>query len=884
MRISHTARAIKPLLACLVLIAFLAGSCGKKNIITGPSAPAPDVFTGTPTVTNTAYNPAATFSFTLTATATQTYLTASATATNTVTPSFSPSLTLTGTAFESTPTNTQTASATETITITLSPEYTPTFTATQSLTRTFTPSFTESITATVTHTTAFSATITPTFGGNRGSLEMSPSSFISGTSGTTVTFTYTAGELGWIGPDPLYGTLKITMPADWSPPSLTLTDPGYFSVSLPNGGTLVGLGVNGRDIVVRAADIQALTGKIVVVYGDKSFGGPGALIGAPGTFTIASEAGEAGDTTHPVNSNPMAVVIPPTATVTPTFTPVIGEGTVTVLPVNVTDGSAGNTIMFTYTAGKTSWTAAPEGGTIKITIPAGWSQPSVEDTYPGCFYAFASGGAEVVSLLQQGASMIVRVKNLPAFTGTITIVYGYKGKGGPGAVINGAGTFTMICETDPLGENVYPIASSPLINVIAPTGTITMTATQTGTQTITPSITETFTITQTHTNTGTETITQTVTTTSTVTQTVTATVTSTGTATPTVTSTITPSWELIGTRGFSSGRAYYTAIDVYQGVPYAAYSDGSYNNRVFVKKYESGSWQGIGTGAVSEGLAEDVKISVYGGIPYVAYRDNLNGNIIKVKRFVNSSWETLDINGTAASAGAAYDMSFTIDGNGTPWVAFRDGINSGRLSVRKYDLMNGWEDMGTAITSGIASDISIKVYNGEAFVAFRDWDMAYRARVLKRDAIWGTWAQYGASPLTLADANSVSLYIENDGTMFAAFTETNNYNRVSVMKYLSGGWSYYGGLPVFSSENCSYVSLSSFLGAPYVAYRDGGRGNSLTVARNKASWEIVGYNISPAQAEYISLVFDNQGQMPYVIFADESAGYKATVMRYTGNY
>jgi len=881
MRTLYKGKAVKLCIAVFTaLIAVFFVSCGKKNPVTGPSAPEPTVFSATSTITPTVPTATITGTSTKTHTVTQTdtpfIASPSITATITATASASATESSTEALYSMTETQTITCSSTPTVTdsITMTATQTNTGTSTQSPTLTFTQSHTQTITMTV----YSSATITPTFGGNRGSLIMSPSSFVSGDSGMSVTFTYTAGELGWIGPDPLYGTLKIKVPSDWSPPSLTLTDPGYFSVALPSGGTLVGVGVNGNDIVIKAADIPALTGKIVIVYGDKNFGGSGASIGASGTFIITSEAGEAGDTTHPVNSNPQVIVIPPTVTVTATFTPVIGEGTVTVLPVNVTEGSSGNTVMFTYTAGNSDWSSATEGGMIRITLPPGWSQPSVEDTFPGCFYAFASGGAEVVSLQEQGMSMIIRVRNLQAFTGTVTIVYGYKGKGGPGALITGAGTFELLCETDTQGASVYAIASSPFINVIPPTGTITMTATQTGTPTVTPTITETHTITPTHTDTGTETATPSVT------ETATGTVTATASPTATVTSTITPSWEMIGTRGLSSGRAYYTALTINQGTPYIAYSDGSINNRVIVKKYDSGSWQGLGAAPVSDGPAEDISIAVHGGIPHVAYRDNLNGNIIKVKRYVNSAWENLDANGTTASAGAAYDMSFTIDSDGAAWVAYRDGVNGGKLSVKQYDVMSGWLDKGTAITSGIASDISLKVYNGEAFIAFRDWDMAYRARVIKRDAVWGTWAQYGSAPLTLADANSINLFIEPDGTLFTSFTETNNYNRVSVMKYAAGSWSYYGGTPVFSSDNCSNLSLASFLGTPYAAYRDGGRGNSLTVARSKTGWEIIGYNISPAQAEYVSLDFDTASQMPYVIFADESAGYKATVMRYTGNF
>ena len=41
--------------------------------------------------------------------------------------------------------------------------------------------------------------------------------------------------------------------------------------------------------------------------------------------------------------------------------------------------------MFVYTAGATAWTSGADGGTIRITLPAGWTPPEVEEGYAGNF-------------------------------------------------------------------------------------------------------------------------------------------------------------------------------------------------------------------------------------------------------------------------------------------------------------------------------------------------------------------------------------------------------------------------------------------------------------------------------------------------------------------
>jgi hypothetical protein len=218
-----------------------------------------------------------------------------------------------------------------------------------------------------------------------------------------------------------------------------------------------------------------------------------------------------------------------------------GDGIADISPSVVVSGSAGNTMIITYTNGATQWAASPDYGTLKITIPAGWDAPSKIGAANGYFTESLSGGT-LNETAVNGQDIIIRVYDLPA-DGTITVTYGDTSGGGVGATAGSSGyvTFTVASDDDSSvgGEDPSPISSSPLVEVVEPSPTVTPTVTETdtATPTVTETITATITPTITGTGTGTDTITPTITPTITETESGTETETpvDTDTATPTVT-------------------------------------------------------------------------------------------------------------------------------------------------------------------------------------------------------------------------------------------------------------------------------------------------------------------------------------------------------------
>jgi hypothetical protein len=99
-----------------------------------------------------------------------------------------------------------------------------------------------------------------------------------------------------------------------------------------------------------------------------------------------------------------------------------GAGTLARASGPVAAGSKGNTIVFTYRAG----TGGLQDGAVVLTVPDGWSAPSTSPQDPG--YVTASTGTVSVS----GHTITVAGVTL-ASGASLTIVYGSRAGGGPGA-------------------------------------------------------------------------------------------------------------------------------------------------------------------------------------------------------------------------------------------------------------------------------------------------------------------------------------------------------------------------------------------------------------------------------------------------------------------
>jgi len=263
--------------------------------------------------------------------------------------------------------------------------------------------------------------------------------------GNTVTFTYTAATGGM-----LSGGVKLTIPTGWTAPSTTGSNAGYTTAS---AGTVT---VAAR--VVTVANVTLAQGdSITITYGDTSLGAPGATANAATGAQVWQFQDKATNGGVYTNSSSPSI----------TVNAANGSGTMTELPANVSNGSPGNTLTFTYTAAA----GGMSGGDVAVTLPSGWSAPSTTGTDPG--YATSSTGTV------SGVGQTLDVSGVTLAGGaTMTIVYGDTGGGGPGATAGTTGGANLL-QTQQRSTGapavLTNIAASPSVNVYAADGSGTAT-------------------------------------------------------------------------------------------------------------------------------------------------------------------------------------------------------------------------------------------------------------------------------------------------------------------------------------------------------------------------------------------------------------------------
>jgi alpha-tubulin suppressor-like RCC1 family protein len=230
-----------------------------------------------------------------------------------------------------------------------------------------------------------------------GTMSASATTVPNGAKGATLSFRYTAGKGGIKG-----GELSLFVPPGWSAPTTEPKTAGY--VSVPGAKVTV----SGRIVTVPVKELPG-NGSLAITYADAT--APKGLVGEQNWVTLeqSTHAGKP----KPIAQPAQVTVLSPD-----------GSGTLTRASGPVTAGSSGSTVVWTYTAAL----GGLSDGTLELTVPAGWSVPSTNPKDPG--YVTTSPGSLTVS----GRTITVSGLTLSS-GGIVTIAYGSRAGGGPGAQV-----------------------------------------------------------------------------------------------------------------------------------------------------------------------------------------------------------------------------------------------------------------------------------------------------------------------------------------------------------------------------------------------------------------------------------------------------------------
>ncbi len=220
-------------------------------------------------------------------------------------------------------------------------------------------------------------------------------------------------------------------------------------------------------------------------------------------------------------------------------------------------------------------------------------------------------------------------------------------------------------------------------------------------------------------------------------------------------------WEQVGATGFSEGEIADISIAINSsGMPYVAYQE-AVSLYASVMQFNGTGWEQVGKARFSSGWASDPVIAIdSSGMPYVAYSDYINSYKANVMRF----------NGTS----------------GNPYVAYRDGANGNKASVMKFNSgTSSWEQVGQAgFSAGSAEYTSLALDSGgNPYVAYKDGANSSKTSVMKFNSETSSWEQVGQAGFSAGSAEYTSLAIDSIGTPYVAYRDGASGGKASVMKF-----------------------------------------------------------------------------------------------------
>jgi len=253
------------------------------------------------------------------------------------------------------------------------------------------------------------------------------------------------------------------------------------------------------------------------------------------------------------------------------------------------------------------------------------------------------------------------------------------------------------------------------------------------------------------------------------------------------------SWQDAGNPDFSAGEADVPTLAMGPSgvpVPYVAYSDNTKGHRATVQNLSAGAWSPVGPAGFSSGAVHVVSLAIdSNGTPYIAYiqvsdwKNDTSGTLI-VEKFVKSSWSVV---GTAASVATnARVPVLAIGPSDVPYVAYEDAAASDKATVEKYNSASQtWETVGSRdFTAGAVKDPSFAIDGtGTPYLAYADGVRNHKATVEKFN---GTdWVYVGSPGFTPGAAAYDSLALDSTGIPYLAYQDSTaqGNSKATVQRY-----------------------------------------------------------------------------------------------------
>lgn len=190
-------------------------------------------------------------------------------------------------------------------------------------------------------------------------------------------------------------------------------------------------------------------------------------------------------------------------------------------------------------------------------------------------------------------------------------------------------------------------------------------------------------------------------------------------------------WGIVGNPGFSASDVGYSQVVVSNnGTPYCAYLEVPFGT-LTVKKFDGSHWMDVGANSfVQDGTTPELVLDKDDSL-YLGYLLGSGG--VGVQKFTaagNTGWEM--IGGLFATNSIPSYLSFEINQAGVPFLAYSSLFDSCKTSVRKFD--NGsWSFVGSEPAFSDTSKWPVVALddNGMVYLAFQDYTQNRKLTVMK---------------------------------------------------------------------------------------------------------------------------------------------------------
>lgn len=328
-------------------------------------------------------------------------------------------------------------------------------------------------------------------------------------------------------------------------------------------------------------------------------------------------------------------------------------------------------------------------------------------------------------------------------------------------------------------------------------------------------------------------------------------------------------WIIIGDEPFTKETSSIHTVTDSNNVIYVLHEEID-ENTLTVKKYYQGKWTQVGNviGTVRYNACS-IAIDNSNNL-FVSYSSDSNGGFLLVKKFDGKEWNTLPSNGLSLKT--TFFTSIAVNSLNEPYVVFKQDTES--LNIKKFNGTSWVNISNNPLITGNAFypvlQIDKNIIPNIIYIGFQNY--ARKARVLSHNN--SGWSTVGGSSISTGIAHNISIDVFNN-ILYASFVDANNSYKISVQKFNGTSWDKLGNLDFTTSSDKPSIKIKN--NKPHIIYQSAFENKVSLIKFDGANWSYIGnQNFSSGKGNYPSLEFiDN---VPIAVYS----GDKGTFAKYYG--